>query len=1031
MKRAVIAATVASLVASGTVAAVATSAAPAGWTGLRAGVGVVDASWHLGAGAGQYASDVVPLPDFDPDHPENVVDYLTSAPDNLAYEWDPNVEHVKQRSANGMASRLSIRALVLQDGKGDAPIALVKVDNYLAQDFLTRRVAQILTADGSKVTYDNILMSATHDHNSPYYSTPAAGVWAFQDVMDLRMFEYQARQMAKAIENAEDSMVPARVGATTVQFPNFQGNIAGQDLDAQGAPAGYPVGDNDHGLTLMRFDDMSNPADPRPLATYVNYAQHGESLEGYDLFSADWLAPFERFMEEGTGVPVVFSQGSVGSSEGPYDGRYPRDVTPTEGDHGDTVYKIFAHTGFAQAERGTHVLADQAIAAWQAIGGANNGVAVQAPYNDNPTVKMLTHWVAGPLSHPYPSVGNCRTGPTDGDPGAPAAGLPDCERYSSANHDFFGDNLPPLVSTGLYQQLKDANVPVPDNYDATSFSTVEENMRIKLQAVRIGDTLLASCSCEAQSDLIRNLESRTDDVVGNQFLGFDYANQDDVNEGWPDAPKPVAACHPVDESDLSKGYDCPNPTGSTAVGPNWLFGQGRITVSKAAFDHMEAEIHNDAAGWNDPAYVAQAGSEPTDLSQIKGNFTHTELGAGEYKDPSCTGYKVTVGLGHTGDYDGYTVSYREYMARDAYRKALTSYGPHTADYMNTNLVGMAANLMCGTALIVQPTDGLAQADEARQLAEATALGQLSSAAYDGWTAQIPDSAGPAHILDQQKDGASGQPWDIKRFDVTQVRWVGGDNWTDNPVVVVQRQVDGQWQDYTDPNGFGGEVQTFIDKPADLLSSMPTYRNGTQKWTWRASFEAFDSYPRADVAGGQIPDGTYRFVINGNIHNCDDVKPPVKCESGVAPYHLESASFTVSRWNGIKVKDLRRDNAGTVSFTVDPVVYPGTPPAAHRAGLPFYCTGDKGHECEHPRQGLICVTCAFRPWAQNGSVATAVVVVTGKNGTHPRSVTASYDAASGRWVASVPKKKAQTVTVPAGGVRDTYGEANGDGTSFSE
>ena len=43
---------------------------------------------------------------------------------------------------------------------------------------LTRRVGQILAADGSAVTYDHILMSATHDHNSPYYATPAAGVYA-------------------------------------------------------------------------------------------------------------------------------------------------------------------------------------------------------------------------------------------------------------------------------------------------------------------------------------------------------------------------------------------------------------------------------------------------------------------------------------------------------------------------------------------------------------------------------------------------------------------------------------------------------------------------------------------------------------------------------------------------------------------------------------------------------------------------------------------------------------------------------------
>src|SRR4051794_29319650 len=450
-------------------------------------------------------------------------------------------------------------------------------------------------------------MSATHNHNSPYYSTPSWGVWAFQDVMDLRMFEYQARQAALAIERAERSMVPARVGATTVQFPDFQGNIAGQDLDNDGAPAGYPVGVNDHGLVVMRFDDMTDPAAPAPLATYVNYAEHGESLETTDLISEDWWAPFERFVDRGTGVPVVTSQGSVGSAEGPYD-RYGN-RTPTTTDGGDTVYKIWAHMGFAQAERGTHLMAERVLAAWNAIGGASNGVAVQVPYPANPAdpassvVDMVTHWVAGPLSHPYPSVGNCRTrNSVNGDPGVPAAGLPDCQRGDVGEQ------------SDLYQNLKNAGLPLPDNYDATAFTGVEENLRIKLQAVRIGDALLASCSCEAQSDLIKNLESRTDDRPG-VYDGFDYANDADVADGWPG--RNVQPCHPVDPADLSKGYDCPKPDGNdpTTGTPNWIFGNQRYTVSKAAFDHMEAEIHNDAAGWNDPSYVTQANSEPADISQ--------------------------------------------------------------------------------------------------------------------------------------------------------------------------------------------------------------------------------------------------------------------------------------------------------------------------------------------------------------------------------------------------------------------------------
>src|SRR3954470_19501474 len=388
MKRALVHLLAGALVAGGSGPAPAEDPAPQ-WTGLRAGVGEGDATWHVGAGAGQYASEALSVPEAR--HPESVPDTVQQWPADIANEWDPNVEHVKQASSYGVASRLTMRAIVLQDGQGHAPVALLKVDNYLAQDYLTRRMAAILAAHGSKVTYDHILMSATHNHNSPYYSTPSWGVWAFQDVMDLRMFEYQARQGAAAIEQAEQSMVPARVGATTVQFPDFQGNIAGQDLDNDGAPAGYPMGVNDHGLVVMRFDDVSGTT-PKPLATYVNYAEHGESLDHTDLISEDWWAPFERFVTQLTSVPVVTSQGSVGSAEGPYDFRYPEGQTPTTTDGGDTVYKIWSHENFAQVERGTHLLAEKVVDAWNAIGSGNS--SVQAPYDENPVVDMVTHWVA-------------------------------------------------------------------------------------------------------------------------------------------------------------------------------------------------------------------------------------------------------------------------------------------------------------------------------------------------------------------------------------------------------------------------------------------------------------------------------------------------------------------------------------------------------------------------------------------------------------------------------------------------------------
>ncbi|HUR51455.1 MAG TPA: hypothetical protein VMZ11_04965 [Mycobacteriales bacterium] len=906
--------------------------------GLLAGAAVVDATWHVGASAGQYSS-------------------MQDLSDPLASEWDPNLQHVKNAASYGIASRLSVRALVLQN-PGRPPVALVKDDNYLAQDMLSRRAAQLLAQHGSKVTYDNLLVSATHDHNSPYYATPAAGVWLFQDAMDLRMLEYQARAIASAVEKAERSARPARLGATTVPFSVFQGNIAGAGVGEDGAPVGYPLHENDHGLTVLRVDGL----DHRPIATWVNYAQHGESLDGYDLVSADWLAPFQRYVDRAIGAPVVFAQGAVGSAEGPYEHAYPKGKAPLVSDHGDAVPAIWAHLGYAQAERGTHLLAEAVLRAWRDIGAGR----AAAPMSDRPVVAMLTHWVAGPLSHPYPSVSNCRTGPTvDGDPGVPVAGLPDCQRASDA----FGQSLP---ADGLFDALRGAGIPVPANYDAPSFGSVEENLRLKLQAVRIGDVLLASCACEPQSDLIKAIETRTDRVAGNRWDGMDYADQRAVSAAWPGLS--VRACFAA-----AGAWSCPDPRDSTGV--------ARLKVGKDAFAHMQAQLHNPADGWDDPSYTPFANSEPTDPREIKGNFTRREL------TPAC-GYAVSAGLGHTGDYNGYTVSYREYQARDSYRKALTSYGAHTADYMVTRLMAMAQNLRCGTPLPTEPLDALAAADEQRQAAEALALGRLSSAALDGWSAQVPDSAGPARAL--------VQPRSTSRFGAAAFRWVGGDNWTDNPTVVVERRgAGGRWTAFATQDG---EVQTVLDQPGGIAASLVDNRTGAQQWTWTASFEAFDAFPRADVAGGQVPDGDYRFVVAGAIHQ----------GGAVTGYRLVSRPFAVRPWTGVTASALAVRN-GSVRFTTPVVTYPRTYASPIR-----FVHDDKGGL--PGADSVICKTCTFRPWATHGRVVSARVSVLDRSGHVVRTVRARL--AGGSWVADARLRPGERAVILPGGLRDAYGETNG-------
>ena len=869
---------------------------------LCAGVGIADATWHVGAGSGQHAGT-------------NDGSALTGG------DVDPHNHATKAENSYGVASRLTMRALVVQGSNGKR-IVLLKSDSYLAQNMLLRRVGQLLADAGSSITADDILHSASHNHSSPYYSTAAVGVWIFQDVVDLRAFEYQARAMRDAILEGEQNLRAARMGATTVAHEAFKGNVTGGAIADDGSPAGYPLDYGDNAVTVLRFDDLAGD----PLAVWVNHGQHPESLDEYQLITADYLGPLERMVEDDLGAPMIFSQGDVGSAEGPSEGEDP---TPLP----DGTERAWYHTGFAQAERGARLLADSVVEGWNAIGTGD----VAVPLSSDVPVDMLTYWAPGPVSHPLPTVGNCRAERTfEGAPGAP--GAPDCERAEIATS--------PLE----WENLKAHGIPLPESYSTSGFGAVEENARLQLQAVRLGEVLLGSCACEAQVDLILNFESRADTQPG-VYDGF----------AWDEH------CDPMPDGT----WACADPRAGNLADRS-------LIVSDAAYQRMYAQVHNDAAGWDAPEYAPYAESEPADPKLIKGNFTKEEL------SPEL-GYPIVVGLGHTGDYNGYTVSYREYMRGDHYRKALTSHGPHTADYMVTRLVRMGAALRTGTAFT--PTDPLtpvAAADEARQEAMAQALGRAAGAAYDAWLLALPDDAGTPEAL--------RQPTDITRFDAASFQWRGGSNAVDNPTVRVERLLGDVWVPYADQSG---QVQTMVELPQGVAGVADTYL-GRQEWHWTATFEAFDGKP---ARFGQTPNGTYRFVVDG-AHRSGGT---------TTTYQVTSDPFAVSPWQGITVSDLRLDGRD-VSFVVDPISYPRT----YTSPLRFIAGPGKPED--------ICRRCTFLPWATDGQVDSAVVRVLNPNGHLLRTVPATL--VDGRWVANTNLTRSQVARIEPGDVRDTWGEMNG-------
>jgi hypothetical protein len=920
---------------------------------IRAGYGEADSTWHVGAGAGQYTEKT----------PQDVAVGLAGE------EFDPHNHSVVQTDSYGVQSRLSFRAIVVDDGTDQT--AFVKSDNYLAMDALARRVGQILLLEGSSIEYDEIFHMATHNHYSPMYSTPSWGVWLFQDAFDLRAYEYQARQMAAAILEAEANLVPAKMGATTVEHRLFKGMVARSGIAEDGTPVGYPSDFGDFGLSVLRFDTLDN----EPIATLINWGMHPEGLQADNLITAEFLAPLQRFVERATGGGVVFGQGDVGSAEsGP--------ANPYELPAG--VFRQWDNAGHAQVERGAYFLAQDVIKAWKAIGDGVPVVprpefadqAAFVPFDSTFDVGAGNYWAPGPYSHPVPTISNCRSeNSVKGDTGGVISGLPDCDRGDTVPYPDhpFGSEL-----GQAWDLLQAEGVPVPAHYGASSFTGVQENLRLHLQAFKLGEVILLSCACEAQVDLILNLESRVDETQDNLWLGFDWTKRLDCQPNTP-----------------SEGqWTCSRRPDPSHPSPRSSFDQ--LVMSDAAYQRMLAQIYNDAEGWDLPENALAAETDPDDITKIWGNFTHEEL-------PEELGYKLAIGVGHAGDYNGYTVSYREYMAYDHYRKALTSHGPHTADYMNSRLMELAGELN-GAPDELDPLEteeeARALADEARQVAYTTALGAASAAAWEGWTRSLPNDLNAGEVV--------AQPDNIKRFAATTFSWKGGSNAIDNPTVTVERLVDGEWQTFADQSG---EIQTRIKFPAGTEGLANTY-SGNQEWVWTANFEAFDAFP----AGiGSTPEGTYRFVVNGR-HREGFMD---------ATYELTSDEFTVSSWDGIEVRDLRQDDAHSVSFEVAPIAYPET----YESVFPYVTPhtkfeADRG-ELKPEEIRSWCDTCSFRPWATSGEVESAVLTID-RAGEASFSVPAELGA-DGRWHAPFTVVPGDEVYVAAGDVVDNYGETNATGT----
>jgi uncharacterized protein YjdB/predicted transcriptional regulator with HTH domain len=974
----------------------------------RAGVAIADASWHLGASAGQFA--------------ETGVGIARDA------GFDPYVHSVRKVGSDILGTRITARALVVEDGDGRR-VGVIANDLYLPNDFLHRRVVQLLREHDHQVqlgtkqgpitglSKGNLAITASHSHTSPFYSTPGVGTWIFQDVMDLRFYEYIAGQMAQAAIDAVAGMVPARMGGITVHSNDVQSHTYGPRVAYDGTPAGQPYDYTTQTISVVRFDDISNPGAPKPLANWLIFGVHPEWVWGEEIVNGDLTHAVMRMLDRESGAITLWSQRETGAS-GPH-----KDTRV----HPPHARREFQESNFSGYDRAARLLTDTLLDALRRIeeGRPQNPNAF-VPFSSQFRVDWVSERFAPPLSQPFPGVSNCSTDPLFGDLhlGIPVLGFPDC---------FYDHNDPlspivdpllqvlPINPENVRDQLIGLGVPVPHTYSLTSLGLVQETAAVHLQVFKLGDIVATMCPCEQFTSQALNIESRLDRVADNLWTGWDWGCLAEERGLIPVDDRYAAHCA-RQKARYPEAHQLPIP-GS-------LDDPGLIA-------RMRAQIHNDAAGWEDPANVAEAASEPLDPEAIRGNFTHEEF--------ASHGYGLVLSVGMTNDYWGYTPEYREMRAFDHYRKALNALGPHGADYLMTRLARMAANLNgASEPMPFNPLDTVFQAESLRAEVFAQTLGTLARAYTAAWDITLPPEGGSPRVLDQ--------PSVVPRFSAAMLRFVGGSNYTDMPDVRVERLVsgtpdNGSWETWGTQEG---EVQLqlkFIDSinlgpvaipdPAQLLA----WRAGQFEWEWTASWEAFISeLGNLGARPGITPLGHYRFVVEGHKRNL----------VGVEQYRLVSDAFEVVPWGGIRAEDLRVEDSGHVSFLVGPFsevrdfrtgmsvgageISLGEDEAPYRIdAIDYPDSYEGGISWIDPRRILLrygsddrevhqqyCTRCSFRPWADRAELHQVQLTVRRADGSE---YTLAAEPWNGRWRTSAAIAPGETAFAAPRDLIDQYGEIN--------
>jgi neutral ceramidase len=226
-----------------------------------------------------------------------------------------------ERGADGTNDDLFAKSLVLEINGTKA--ALVTLDLIST----TRPVVEAARREIERTTGipgANVMISATHAHTGPVLTGRGQREDSQGGAAEMtRNYSSSLPALiAESVRLAAEQLEPARAAASIVQEPNLSFNrrfhmrdgSVGWNPGKLNTNIVRPAGPIDPEVGVLYFDALRDKRPAKPLATYVNFAMHPDTVGGAK-FSADFPGVLARRLADykGPGLITLFANGACGN----------------------------------------------------------------------------------------------------------------------------------------------------------------------------------------------------------------------------------------------------------------------------------------------------------------------------------------------------------------------------------------------------------------------------------------------------------------------------------------------------------------------------------------------------------------------------------------------------------------------------------------------------------------------------------------------------------------------------------------------